>query len=365
MRQLLFVSLLAFCLLPLAAFAAENTIKMGVSLPLTGEVASYGDDLKAGIELAVSDINAKGGVLGKKLQPLFEDDGADPKSSVAVANRFLGEKIDVAINGVSRTSMPIAPIYAEENIPFFNLASTDAITTHGWDNLVRTIPKNGQEAPKLATLIAQKAAGHKLAMLYSSEEYSSNLTETTIQILAQSKITADIVMKMSDKDQDFSSIIGRLKDQKIDTAFLGFWPKAAGGFLRQAAAADYRPVFIGDGVASMDDLVKIAGPQANGLAFTMYPDPQQSVAAQPVLKALAARHIVNRPFAVYAYLLVQVYAEAAEKAGTTASDKLLRTLKTEKFNTIMGPVTFTADGDMQGIDFEYYQWQNGKIIPLK
>jgi branched-chain amino acid transport system substrate-binding protein len=63
--------------------------------------------------------------------------------------------------------------------------------------------------------------------------------------------------------------------------------------------------------------------------------------------------------------LVQVYAEAVAKAGTTAPDKLLHTLKSEKFDTVMGPVTFAANGDMQGIDFDYYQWKNGKIIPLR
>ncbi len=227
------------------------------------------------------------------------------------------------------------------------------------------MPKNGQEASKTAALIAQKAAGHKLAMLYSSEEYSSNLTETAMKIMAQSKITPDLVMKMSERDQDFSPIIGKLKDQKIEVVFLGFWPKSAGGFLRQAAAANYHPLFIGDGGAALDELSKIAGSSANGLLFPMYPDPRLSPAAQPVLKELAERHIVNRPFAVYAYLLVQIYAEAVQKTGTTDGAKLMQTLKSEKFPTIMGPVTFAANGDMQGIDFNYYMWANGKIVPMK
>ncbi len=267
------VLLLVGLIASVSAHAADDTIKIGASLPLTGEVASYGDDLKNGIDLAAIDINAKGGVLGKKLQPLFEDDGADPKTAVAVASRFMSEHVAVVVNGVSRTSLPTAPIYNEENVPFFNLASTDQITSHGWKNIARTIPKNGQEAPKLAALIAKKAAGHKLAMLYASEEYSSNLTENTLSIIAKNGVVPVEATKMSDKDQDFSAVIGRLKNQGIDVVFLGFWPKAAGQFLRQAAAADYHPVFIGDATASLDELPKIAGPAADGLLFTMYPDP--------------------------------------------------------------------------------------------
>ena len=138
MRRIFVSCLLTLSLVFAPALAAEDTIKIGASLPLTGEVASFGDDLKVGIEIASADINAKGGILGKKLQPLFEDDAGDPKTAVAVANRFLGEKIDMAVNGVSRTSLPTAPIYAEENIPFLNDASTDLITAHGWNNVART-----------------------------------------------------------------------------------------------------------------------------------------------------------------------------------------------------------------------------------
>ncbi len=351
------IPLSAILLLAVSARAADDTIKMGVSVPLTGEIASYGEDVKAGIELAVADVNAKGGVLGKKLQPLFEDDAGDPKLAVTIANRMLGEHIAVAINGVSRTSMPTAPIFAEENIPFFVQASTDLITSHGWTNIARIIPKNGMEAPKLAALIGKYAASHKLAMLYASEEYSSNLTETTLPLLAQSKIVPDMVMKMSDKDQDYSAVISRLKDQKIDVVFLGFWPKAVGAFLRQAVAARYRPVFIGDSVASLDEVIKIAGKDANGLMFTMYPDPQLHASAQPVVKALADKHIIGHPLAVYAYLVGQIYADAVQKAGSTEGAKVMKAVKSGTFKTIMG--------DMQGIDFDYYKWQDGKIVPLK
>jgi branched-chain amino acid transport system substrate-binding protein len=353
-------------LLALPAFAAGNAIKMGISIPRTGEVAAYGDDLQAGINLAVADINAKGGVLGKKLDPIIEDDAADPKTSVAVANHFVGNNIDVAINGVSRTSLAIAPIYAEENIPFLNFASTDEITAHGWHNIVRIGPKNGQEAPKLAALIEKEAAGHKLAVLYESEEYSSNLTEDVLRLLAKSgKVKPQLVQKMSGRDDDFSALISRMKNGGIDVVYLGLWPKGTGLVLRQAAAADYHPHFIGDFTASMDELVKIAGPQSNGLVFTMTPDPQYVPSAKRVVEALAAQHVVHHPFAVYGYLMVQIYAEAVQKAGSTAGDKVMAALKSETFDTIMGPVSFADNGDMKGLDFEYYQWQSGNIVPYQ
>ncbi len=113
MRRFSVFFLCVSLLTPLTAFA-DDTIRLGASLPLTGEIASYGDDLKAGIELACADFNARGGVLGKKLEPIFEDNNGDPKAAVAVANRMLGEHIAVAIDGVSRTSMPTAPIFVEE-----------------------------------------------------------------------------------------------------------------------------------------------------------------------------------------------------------------------------------------------------------
>lgn len=348
------------------AAASEDVFKLGISLPLSGELASYGDDIKAGVQLAVDDINSRGGVLGKNLLPLFEDDGNDPKIGVTVANHFLSENVVMAAAFTSKVCMSAAPVYAEENIPFINQCNTDAITQQGWPNVIRAYLKNSQEAPRLAQLIAKKASNHKLAILYFNEEYNMGLATKTLKLLSSSyHITPEAVYKMFEKNEDFSSLITKLKDQKIEVVYIGFWPKAVGLFLRQAAAVDYHPQFIGNLASSLEDVVKIAGPTSDELSFTASPDPQYIASASSVVKALATRNIVHRPLAIYAYFLVQIYAGAVQKAGATESEKVLQALKSNKFSTILGPVTFTDSGDMSGIDFDYYQWHKGEMVPLK
>jgi len=350
---------------PFSTAHAEDVIKLGIAGPFTGEIASLGDDVRAGATQAIEDVNASGGVLGKKLQAVFEDDACDPKTGVAAANRLITENVAMATAFCSKVCMSVAPIYAEENIPFLNECNTDEITAHGWSNVIRVYLKNAQEAPKLAALIASKASGHKLGMLYFTEEYNFGLAENIIKLLADKHLAPDITFKLPEKTDDFSAIITKLKDQKIDMVYLGMWPKSIGLFLRQAAAADYHPLMIGNLAASLDDVSKIAGPAANGLIFTATPDPQYIPGSTSVIRALAAKNIINRPQAIYAYLLVQVYAEAARQAGGSDKAKVLEILKTKKFATILGNVSFTKDGDMNGVDFDYYQWQDGKMVPLK
>ena len=196
------------------------------------------------------------------------------------------------------------------------------------------VPKNGDEAPKLAALIARKAAGHKLAMLDASEEYSSNLTETALKILAEKKITPDIVMKMSDKDVDFSALISKLKDRKIDVVFLGFWPKSRGrlpaGGNGQLSSAFHRRCRGLDGRGFENR--RAANER---LCFHDVSRP----AAQPrrPTGAQGARGKAYHQSSLrgWAYLVVQVYAAAVRQAGSTESDKVMNVLKTEKFDTVM------------------------------
>ncbi len=351
-----FVLAVLALLLSLPAHAGEQEpIKIGVGAPLTGELAEFGEDVRAGIDLAVQDINAKGGLLGRKLQPMYEDDGASPRQGVTVANRFVSEKVAAVVNIFSPVCMATASIYAEENIPFLNECNTDQITAKGWPNVIRVYPRNAQEAPKIAQLLAQQFKGKRLALIYTPHEYENDLAEGVMKLLESEHHTKpDAVHKLPENGDDFSAIITRLKDERIEVIYLGLFPKAAGLFLRQAAMAGYRPQIVGNTAYIGDDIVRIAGRAADGVVFATPSDPDYRPSARPVVEALAAKNFKHRPIAVYAYVLMQVYADA-----------VLKTLKSETFDTIMGPISFSPKGDVVGLDLEYYRWFDGKFAPWK
>ena len=125
MRKLLMsVAVLAVSLI----FASGVRADMNVAVvgPLSGGYASFGEQMKAGAELAVADINAAGGVLGKKLKLTAADDACDPKQAVAVANKLAGDNvIFVAGHFCSGSSIPASAVYAEEDMIQISPASSN------------------------------------------------------------------------------------------------------------------------------------------------------------------------------------------------------------------------------------------------
>jgi len=130
-----------------AAAPAQAQIKIATAGPITGSNASFGAQLKAGAEQAVTDINAKGGVLGKKLELVVGDDACDPKQAVSVANNFASNKVVfVAGHFCSSSSIPASKVYMEEGILQITPASTNpAFTDKGGWNTFRTCGRDDQQ----------------------------------------------------------------------------------------------------------------------------------------------------------------------------------------------------------------------------
>ncbi|MEJ0061872.1 MAG: branched-chain amino acid ABC transporter substrate-binding protein [Alphaproteobacteria bacterium] len=361
-----FLATLCACLLLSFAARAADTIKLGIGYPMSGEVASLGADVRAGFDLALEDINAKGGPAGRKIEAQFEDDVCDPKTGVIVAGRFIAAKKDAVIHICSTVCMAAGPLYAEENIPFFNMCNADGITAQGFGNVARAWMSNMRVGGALAALAAKHLPKKKLAVLYAADAYSRNLGEDMIAVLDKEYgVKPDFTLRLAGQEQDFSSIITQLKDGGIETVYLGFWPKGIGMFLRQADAAGYRPQFLSNDVANGDEIIKIGGAGSDGLIFTMPPDPKDFPEAADVMKALAAKGFAGRPYAVYSYMIAQIYAQAVEKAGSAAPDAVMKAVKGNAFDTVAGKVSFTPNGDMTGLEMQYFQWRGGKYAPWK
>ena len=131
----------------LIAGAANAEIAIAVAGPMTGQYASFGEQMQRGAEMAVADINAAGGVLGQKLELSIGDDACDPKQAVAVANKFASDGvIFVAGHFCSGSSIPASSVYEEEGILQISPASTNPkLTDEGGDNVFRTCGRDDQQ----------------------------------------------------------------------------------------------------------------------------------------------------------------------------------------------------------------------------
>ena len=171
--------------------SAQADIKIATNGPMTGQYAAFGEQMRRGAEMAVADINAKGGVLGQKLVLSIGDDACDPKQAVAVANKTASDKVVfVAGHFCSGSSIPASQVYQEEGIVQISPASTDPkLTEEGRANVFRVCGRDDQQGIVAGDLLADKFKGKKIAFLHDKTPYGKGLADETKMQLNKRGVT--------------------------------------------------------------------------------------------------------------------------------------------------------------------------------
>src|SRR5471032_2367357 len=185
-----FASGLAIAALAMAGMAGEvlaQDIVIASAGPMTGSEATFGEQMRRGTEQAVADINAKGGVLGRKLVLEIGDDACDPKQAVAVANQLASKKVVfVAGDYCSSSSIPASEVYAESGILQISPASTNPTLTDRGDkfsNVFRVCGRDDQQGTVAGTYIAEKYKGKHVAIIHDKSTYGKGLADETKKAL--------------------------------------------------------------------------------------------------------------------------------------------------------------------------------------
>ncbi|MDP6885181.1 MAG: branched-chain amino acid ABC transporter substrate-binding protein, partial [Rhodospirillales bacterium] len=181
MRNLKTTFVAAAVLAAVSLTPALAEIKISTAGPMTGQYASFGEQMKRGAEMAVADLNAKGGVLGQKLSLQIGDDACDPKQAVAVANKFVSDGVVfVAGHFCSGSSIPASKVYTEEGILQISPASTNPkLTDEGGDNVFRTCGRDDQQGIVAGNFLADKFGSKKIAVLHDKTAYGKGLADET------------------------------------------------------------------------------------------------------------------------------------------------------------------------------------------
>jgi len=166
-------------------------------------------------------------------------------------------------------------------------------------------------------------------------------------------------------EYDFSALISRLKEARIDVVYIGGFHQAAGLIIRQAREQGFAGQFLGPSTMQTKELWKIGGPAIEGFRHAFYPDPRTRASAKDVTAAFAARHVDPEGFTLYTYAAVEVWAEAAARAGTVAPRKVAETLKAAgPWPTVLGDIGFDKKGDPTSVSYGWYVWHDGNYRPM-
>src|SRR6188472_610144 len=221
--------------LAFAGTASAQDITVGVAGPMTGQYASFGTQLKNGADAAVADINAAGGVMGKKLKLEVGDDACDPKQARAVAEKFASAKVPfVAGHYCSSSSIPASEAYADGNVLQITPASTNpTFTERNLWNVARVCGRDDQQGLVAADFIAKNFKGKNIAILNDKTTYGKGLADETKKALNKAGFQEKMFESYNKGDKDFTAIVSRLKRDNIDLVYVGGYHQESGLILRQ------------------------------------------------------------------------------------------------------------------------------------
>jgi branched-chain amino acid transport system substrate-binding protein len=345
--------------LALGGAAVAQEIPVGVAGPMTGSEASFGAQLRNGAELAVADLNAAGGVLGRKLKLEVGDDACDPKQARAVAEKLSSLKVPfVAGHFCSSSSIPASEPYAESNVLQITPASTNPqFTDRGLWNTFRVCGRDDQQGLVAGEYLAKAYKGKNIAILNDRTTYGKGLADETKKALNKFGAQEKMFEAYTRGDKDFTALVSRMKAANIDVVFLGGYHTEGGLILRQMRDQGMKTALVGGDSLVTNEFWAITGAAGEGVRMTFGPDPRKKATAAAVVAKFKAKGIDPEGYTLYSYAAFQIWAQAVAKSGTTDAKKVAATIKANKWDTVLGTVAYDKKGDITALDYVWYVWK--------
>ena len=337
MVRLLHGLLFALSLVAAAPAWAQQTIKIGLVTALSGQSARAGEAITRGLQVAIDEINAKGGLLGKKLELVRRDDESIPaKGVIAARELYFKEKVAVLIGGLdSPVALAIVPIANDNKLPFMDpWAAGTPITKNGAkDNFVFRVSAVDELVDKAMLQYAQKTYNAKKpGMILVNNPWGESNEKGLTAALAEKKMQAAGIEKFEGNDVDVVPQLTRLKSAGTDVLFLVGNVGPSSQVVKSLDRMGWMPPIVSHWGPAGGRFTELAGPSAKNVHFVQTYSffGNQSPVGQKVLKALMAKYpdikgagdITPAVGVANAYDAMMLSALAIQNAGSTDGPKV-------------------------------------------
>ncbi len=353
-----------------SAAVPEDTggaIVVATAGPMSGQYAAFGEQMEQGARLAVDDINAAGGVLGQDMMLVVGDDQCQEGNAASVASSLVAQGAGfVAGHFCSITSMRAGEVYQRENVLMISPASTNnAVTETGGANVFRVSGRDDQQGRIAGAYIAANYAGVPVGIVHDESAYGESLARTAEQTLRASGVTNIVVRDFRSGGSDYSGVVSALEAAGVGVVYFGGWVDDASVILRQMREVGMTAQFIGSDSLVTDEFWARIGTMAEGVLMTFGPDPRNFSTAADTVARFRASGYEPEGYTLYTYATMQVFAQAAQLAGSTSPSAMIPVLRSNTFDTVIGPVSFDAKGDVRQPAYVFYEWSNGTYAEVR
>jgi branched-chain amino acid transport system substrate-binding protein len=343
-------------------------ILIGVPVPLSGEYASAGVDILHGADLAAKNINASGGVLGRKIQIVSQDDACLASTGAEAAQKLISEGIVAAAGGYCSTAaFPELEAFHRVGIPYVMDASTNPeLTEQGFAQAFRTIGRDDEQGPIAASFITSYLHATRVAVGNDNSTYAKGLAVATVAALQKDGATVVFNNALTPGESDYTSFLTKVAQSKPQVFYYtGYYPEFA-LLLKQAKQLGLKFTMMGGDANNSPTLLSTAGTAANGSMMTTAPLAQfLSSASGFVSQYTSAYGTGPGPYSSYEYDAVGVVTQAIKDAGSTAASKIIAALRTITYNGITGTFHFDSVGDRKPVNYIVIIVRNDQFVAFK
>jgi len=346
----------------------EKVVKIGAVLVLTGPDAKAGQSAKQGIEMAVEEINASGGVKSRKIKVIYEDDGGEPQKSVSAVQKLINVDKVLAILGPMWSScvLAVAPIVESKGVVILSPTASSPKITYAGDYIFRNTYSDAIEGAKTAEFASKELKYGKAGILFINNDYGVGLKDAFKRKFEElgGKIVID--EGYDPKTTDFRTILVKVKERSPEVIYIAGYSEM-GQLLRQMRETGIKIPVLSCIMFEISDIAKVAGKAAEGVIYA-YPsyDPEKGneITLKFAKKFKEKYGTLPDPEAAFSYDAVKILALAMEKGGFTSEDIKNALYKIKGYNGITGKTSFDENGDViKPVGFK--RVHNGKYEWLK
>jgi len=343
---------------------AAEPIRLGVAGAHSGDLASYGLPSLNAARLVVKEINAKGGVLGRQIEILAEDDVCKPEIATNTATKLISEKADIVMGHIcSGATKAALGIYKDAKLIVVSPSATNPELTQSgkYPNFFRTIAADDAQARQEVDFAVKVLHLKRLAVIHDKGDYGKGLAEFAKEFIEKSG-AAEVVLYegVTPGAVDYSAIVQKIKRADADGVIFGGYHPEASKVVSQMRKKGMQTVFISDDGVKDDTFIKVAGPNAEGV----YASGPKDTSKNPLTKAAILAHQTeygSEPGAFFlnAYAATLAIVNAIDKAGSTDFEAVTKALRQQAVDTPLGSIRFDERGDAIGVGFSMYVVRGG------
>ena len=341
-----------------------DTIKIGVAGPHSGDLSPYGLPTINAVELVTEQVNANGGINGRLIELIVEDDQCAPEVAANTAAKLVSDGVVAVIGHIcSGATFTALEVYLESDIVAISPSATNP-GLREYENFFRTIGADDAQGPTQVEFVVDELGITSIALLNDKGDYGQGLTDFALAALEERGIDPVLNEGITVGAVDYSAIINRVAAEGAEAVIWGGYHPEASKLVDQMQSRGLDLVFIGaDGIYG-DAIIDLAGEASEGVYASGPTQPSGALAQEYTELHLEEYGSEPGDFFMQAVSAMLALVNAIETAGSTEYEAIVEALHSETVATPYGEIGFDDMGDATGVGFSVFQVQDGEWVSV-